>query len=125
MKKILNVALCEGRHEIEQATDGSIFGNEVDPVNTEKLENIAFNSIWNKCYKKGLLEYASSKYTELEGTEEEDSLCIPRGLEINLYVTGLTVALVAVLNVCKQEGVKVTLQHYNRETGKYYSQEVQ
>ena len=61
------MALCDGRHEIKEAADGSIFKGEVDP---------------------------------------------------------LAVALVAVLNVCRQEGVDVTLWHFNRETGEYYPQEV-
>ena len=122
--KTLKMCLCEGRHEIPQATEGSIFKTEVDPLAVDRLEVQAFNSIWDKCFKLGILEYASSKYPELEGTEEEDSLCIPRGLSLDLYVTGLTVALVAVLNVCREEGIKVTLYHVNRETGTYYAQEV-
>lgn len=122
--KKLKMALCEGRHEIKEAVDGSIFKTEVDPLAVDRLEIQAFNSIWNKCYKMGILEYASSKYPELEETEEEDSFCIPRGLSLDLYVTGLTVALVAVLNVCREEGVKVTLHHFNRENGTYYAQEV-
>ena len=120
----LKMCLCEGRHEIPQATEGSIFKTEVDPLAVDRLEVQAFNSIWNKCSKMRILQYASSKYPELEGTEEEDSLCIPRGLSLDLYVTGLTVALVAVLNVCREEGIKVTLYHFNRETGTYYAQEV-
>lgn len=43
---------------------------------------------------------------------------------IKLYVTGLTVALTAVLKFCFQNGIKVTLLHYNRETKTYYEQEV-
>lgn len=44
--------------------------------------------------------------------------------ELTLYVTGLTVALIEVLNVCKVLSIKLTLMHYNRETGEYYPQEV-
>ena len=48
-----------------------------------------------------------------------------RGLEeLILYVTGLSVALVAVINACKEESVKLTLMHYDRDSGMYYSQEV-
>ena len=124
MNKILKMCLCEGRHEIREAVDGAIFKTEVNPLAVDRLEIQAFNSIWNKCYKMGILEYASSKYPELEGTEEEDSFCIPRGLSLDLYVTGLTVALVAVLNVCREEDIKVTLYHFNRENGSYYEQKV-
>lgn len=44
--------------------------------------------------------------------------------ELTLYVTGLTVALVEVMNVCKALNIKLTLMHYNRDTGEYYPQEV-
>ncbi len=43
---------------------------------------------------------------------------------LKLYVTGLTVALVAVINVCRELNIKLTLMHYNRDNGEYYSQEV-
>lgn len=44
--------------------------------------------------------------------------------ELTLYVTGLTVALVAVINACRGFNVKLTLMHYDRESGTYYPQEV-
>lgn len=59
------MSLCEGRHEIPQAIDGSIFGTELDPLDLSGMER--------------------------EATEQK---------------------------------IKVTLYHYNRETGKYYPQEV-
>lgn len=88
-----SMALCEGRHEIPEAVDGSIFGNELDPLAVEEMEVEAFR--------------------KLEGLKN-----------LNLYVTGLTVALVAVLNACRTLGIKVTLYHFDRTSGAYYSQEV-
>ena len=100
MKK-LNLALCEGRHPIPQAVDGSIFCGEIaDVTATEALETIAFNAL-----------------------EEKTNVPL-NSVELNIYVTGLTVALIAALNVCHTCGIKVTLWHYNRETGDYYPQEV-
>lgn len=32
-----SMALCEGRHEIPQAVDGSIFGNTIDPLDPNGL----------------------------------------------------------------------------------------
>lgn len=87
------MALCEGRHEIPQAIDGSIFGTELDPL-------------------------------DLAGMETEAKKQLHGVVKLNLYVTGLTVALIAVLNVCREEHIKVTLYHFNRETGEYYPQEV-
>ena len=50
---------------------------------------------------------------------------IVRGLDgLTLYVTGLSVALVAVINACHRENVMLTLMHYDRESGSYYPQEV-
>lgn len=87
------MSLCEGRHEIPQAIDGSIFGTELDPL-------------------------------DLSGMEREAAEQLRGVFTLNLYVTGLTVALVAVLNVGREQKIKVTLYHYNRETGDYYPQEV-
>lgn len=58
----------------------------------------------------GLEEYALNK---LQGVKA-----------LNLYVTGLSVALVAVINVCHREGIMLTLWHYNRDNGEYYPQTV-
>lgn len=48
-----------------------------------------------------------------------------RGVKVlNLYVTGLTVALVAALNACRKLDINVTLYHFDRTSGTYYTQEV-
>lgn len=126
MRKELNLSLCEGRHEIPQATDGAVFPSEISCVTDVKgLENKAFNSIWNAAYRhfrnneSGFLRNAPDG----EWYEENELELVP-GLKINLYVTGLTVALIAVLNVCKENKVEVTLWHYDRESGNYFPQEV-
>lgn len=41
-----------------------------------------------------------------------------------LYVTGLTVALVEVINYCVYNDIDLTLYHYNRDTNEYVPQEV-
>lgn len=79
-------ALCEGRHSIPQAEDGSIFGNTINPLDTQ-----------------GLYAEAESKLKALDIKS------------LDLYVTGLTVALISVLNACRQLGIVVTLYHYDRE----------
>jgi hypothetical protein len=90
------MSLCKGRHEIPEAVDGSIFGTEVDPLNVEGLQAQAMETL-------SALEIR----------------------HLDLYVTGLTVALIAALNACRSLGITVTLWHFNRETGKYYSQDVE
>lgn len=93
--KEASLALCEGRHNIPAAEDGAIFNNELNPLDVKGLETEAYKKL--------------------------------RDLEINklnLYVTGLTVALIAVINACKKLGIKVTLYHFNRVSNTYYPQEV-
>lgn len=41
---------------------------------------------------------------------------------IRVYVTGLTTAMLAVVNVCFQRGITLEAAHYNRDTGKYQAQ---
>ena len=94
----VSVALCQGRHEIPEATDGAIFGQTVDPLDVNGLQEQADSAI--------------ASYAE-NGVKS-----------VNLYVTGLTVALIAVLNACRDKGLTVTLYHYDRESSSYYKQEV-
>lgn len=104
------MGLCEGRHEIPMVTDGYIFTEELSPEdisNPGRLEFMAADAILDKC-----VEICPEKYMDLSG------------IRMDLYVTGLTIALIAALNICREEGIKVTLWHFNRETGKYYPQEV-
>lgn len=89
-----SMELCKGRHSTP-TTDGAIFETEVNPLDVTALES--------------------------EAKEKLANLNITK---LNLYVTGLTVALIAVLNATRELNIKVTLWHFDRETGKYYSQEV-
>lgn len=42
--------------------------------------------------------------------------------EVDLYVTGLTVALVAVIRVCYTEMIPLTLWHFNSDNNSYFPQ---
>lgn len=95
LARFAHVALCESRHEIPQAVDGAIFGQSVDPTAPLKLE----------------LE--ARRVIETSGVEF-----------LTVYVTGLSVALVAVINACHSLGVCLTLMHYDRDSGEYYPQPV-
>ena len=44
--------------------------------------------------------------------------------EVEIYVTGLTSALIAVLNVCRVHRIKAVCVHYDRQTGGWWRQEV-
>lgn len=91
-----HMALCNGRHDIKEAKDGAIFDVIQDPTDV-----------------KGLERYALKKLLDLDIRY------------LNLYVTGLTVALIASLNACKKLNIKVTLYHFDRDTGTYYKQNVE
>lgn len=94
----MKVQLCESRHVVLGDIDGYIFPNTIEDVtNVMELEEIALNSI-----------------TKLGETSHLD-----------IYVTGLTVALIATLNVARKCNIDVTLLHYDRENGKYFSQHVE
>lgn len=57
---------------------------------------------------------------------EERALYVLQDCEtLDLYVTGLTVALVATLNAARRLGVHVTLWHYDRDANDYYPQKVE
>lgn len=61
---------------------------------------------------------------DISGMENTAEKAVYDENEIVLYVTGLSVALVSVINACRKHNIKLTLMHYNRETGDYYPQEV-
>ena len=114
----LNLALCEGRHNIPQATDGHIFREISNDLlkKPELLEQIAFSRVWGKAYEHGFVRHFH--------TEDDDDALVIHNVHINLYVTGLTVALISVINAMRDEDVTITLYHYDRETNSYYPQEV-
>lgn len=87
--------LVQGRHEISEVKD-YIFTNTLDPADIMGIRSLAKKS--------------------LEFLYKGDSLTV--------YVTGLTVALVEVINICHSKGVRLTLMHFDRETGTYFPQEV-
>ena len=44
--------------------------------------------------------------------------------ELTVYVTGLTVAMLSVVNVCMNSGISLTAMHYDRESRDYYAQQI-
>lgn len=121
----LNVALCKGRHDIPLAVDGSIFPSTIEDVtDTARLERMAFNGLWNIAYDRYLMGERTLRVDPEWDGSDSLPLQIANGITINIYVTGLTVALIAALNVCKREECKIVLWHYDNAGKTYYSQEV-
>ena len=90
----MKLGLIKGRHEIPQVEGRYIFIEDLNPTDVKEAEGKA--------------------YSVLAGIKAV----------YNLYVTGLTMALIAVLNAAKSHGMSVTLYHFDRETGEYFPQEV-
>lgn len=95
----IEVVLCKARHSHKE-TDGlvAVFPQDVNPLDPAGLEREA----------KARLEQLKVR--------DGDSVCI--------YVTGLTVALIAALNACHTMGAEPTLLHYDRDNNCYYPQDV-
>ena len=102
-------------------------------------ETLSFQILWKTeaCLDMGLCAgrhnipniteyvfYGELDLLDVELLEYQASLRLPTSGSLNLYVTGLTVALVAVLNVCRSNNVDVCLYHFNRVSGEYYPQKI-
>ena len=76
----------------------------------------------------GVTEYVFPQEVDpldVDGLLAQASSAIHGADFVNLYVTGLTVALVAVINACAIQQIPLTLWHYDRESGEYYPQSVE
>lgn len=87
--------LVQGRHEIPDVSE-YIFENALDPADIQGIRSLAQQNL-------GFLKAGDS---------------------LTVYVTGLTVALVEVINICHEKGVRLTLMHFDRNTATYFPQEV-
>lgn len=92
------LALCASRHPMPDVVKGSIFPMEVDPTDFREMQRTACRSL---------------------KTGGANSI-----KEVTVYVTGLTAALVAVINTCHRNGIKLTLMHFDRASGEYLPQQV-
>lgn len=96
----MNIGLIKGRHEIPEVNGLYVFNEPVDPTDVIGINEIAITRI---------------KELIVDPNKERS---------INLYVTGLTVALVAVINVCRVYHIKLILWHYDRDGDCYFPQVV-
>lgn len=87
--------LIQGRHEIPDVSE-YIFENALDPADIQGIRSLAQQNL-------GFLKAGDS---------------------LTVYVTGLTAALVEVINICHTKGVALTLMHYDMKKGTYFPQEV-
>lgn len=92
----LKFGLVQGRHELP--VEAYIFDKIDDPTNLNKMTSVA-------------MDWVST---------------LPKGEMVEIYVTGLTVALVEVLNALKLSDYRGTvyLMHYDSKKGDYFPQVV-
>ena len=99
--RTLEVGLCEGRHEIKngdgEVIDEFIFGHIENPMDFDLLEG-----------------QASDFLMDIHEIREIEHL--------KLYITGLTPALTSFLALAQTWEGKITLMHFNRDTGGYKAQ---
>lgn len=111
----LELNLFAGRHDLP--ANEAIFKTPLkDVTNVALIEDLATTSIQLIAYSLGIEEYFSN--------DEEVLFDFPRNAEVVIYVTGLTVALIAALNVLRGYNAQVTLAHYDKGSNDYYFQEV-
>lgn len=127
----LKMALCEDRHPIPQAVDGAIFPAVIpDVTDVRGLEVAAEAAIARAAlahYRAGESQcLPTAKYAQaVEDMGRFPRVDVAPTLGLVLYITGLTVATVAVINVCIRVGISLTLMHFNQETWGYYPQKVE
>lgn len=91
--------------KVEADVYGLIGGRHAMPVDEYVFEEI-----------ENMFSFFDLEVKALSSIEKTSDLLV-------LYVTGLTVATVSVLNVAKKLGYKdIVLKHYNRDNGLYESQ---
>ena len=94
----MKIGLIKGRHEIPEVEERYIFIEELNPTDVKETEGKAYSVL-------SAIKRAGEQHIEL-------------------YVTGLTMAVISVINAARRHGMRITLYHYDRETGKYFPQKV-
>ena len=104
-KQVLNMGLVAGRHDIpaEQIKDGFVFDRALRP-----------DELTNPCWLEDIVG------DNLKQVIDNDA----DSTELRLTVTGLTVTLVAVINMCIKLDIDLVLLHYDRDTNNYFEQTV-
>ena len=122
-KHVLNLAVCnrKGGIPIKEATDGNVFSYIADVSAVYTLEREAEAKINSLCKAKGFFDQSKKKFWSFLFPNDKE---VYKKVNVNLYTNSIQPATIAVLNVCKELGIKVTLYHYNTKTSTYFTQMV-
>lgn len=116
MKKNLTVGLIKGRHDLP--VQEYIFDNIEDVLNFDDIHRQVVDFL----KKEVGVEVGTG--LGLNGCGNDD-VAIFRGKKaLTVYVTGLTAATAAVIQLCALNGVELTLMHYDSVVGDYKAQRI-
>lgn len=119
MKKVV-AGLCRGRHEIKEVEDKYIFDEITDVTDIYNISHRALKFVMD--------EFRNEKLMYRTIDIDDDGSDIISGKKIrghmNLYVTGLSLALVEVIKACHEVDIMLTLWHYDMSSEEYFPQEV-
>lgn len=102
--------LCAGRHEIPEEISGMHFGGYI----YDEVPNVLdFESLNDRAFDFCKARESVSLWGDVD---------LFYHVPLNVVVTGLTAACVAVVRACVYTGTPLTLWHYNRDTGEYVPQ---
>lgn len=107
----ISVGLCKGRHEMP--VKNFVFNGELNPTDISEINSQA----------RKWLTTLNKRFSKSTGRNLEDCTRV----EVEIYVTGLTVALIEVINVLRLslgDTVSITLKHFDREANDYFPQQV-
>lgn len=113
MKKM---GLVKGRHSLP--VGNYIFDEIEDVLGFLELELQAQEKLL-----EAFPEFVENEITPFYNEVEHTDIYRRNRGDLHLYVTGLSSALVAVMNVCTELGIHLNLYHYDRERDTYMMQE--
>lgn len=120
MKRELNISVTKRVHGavIPEATDGFVFDYIVDTSAVTTLEVQAERILHNICMSKGLTKKSRTRLCLFETKDMKK-------IKVNLYSTGFTSALLAVINACYCLGIiDITVYHYDSKRESYFAQKI-
>lgn len=112
----LTVGLCAGRHPMP--VEEYIFPEPITDFDPEAFNRQAADWVDKHC------EPHTTWGIGLNQADDNDVRIYVGGVELVVYVTGLTAATAAVIRACAYNAVKLTLMHYNPQSGEYYPQKI-
>lgn len=116
----VRLGLCAGRHEMPVNT--YIFERIDDPMNFGAMECAASKRIWELMRDAGVPRVQAM--VGIPGSMDTGTRDV-FDCEVLIYVTGLSSALIAALNVLQDFGVRyVSLMHFDKENDCYKEQVV-